>query len=468
MGYGGSSSYSGSATGSNNLGTTVQSADAFLKDWYLGDRQSLNKLMYPKDEALMRLKRFPASGKVQGRKMVVPMRIGRSPSQSKNFIKAQNQAKKRTGARGVWLVEYDNDFGLARVENKVIKASVGMQGAFIKEMIDETDAAVEGLRQKRCTALFAPEYAADAARNSIGKVKSSAVVGAKSVVTLTDAGNAANFDIGDELIVRNATGAVTRAGGVAVVESVDRQAGTVGLNRTVAALAANDILIRDGDEDQVGLTSFNQWLPAKTAGNAFSVSDKELHGLDRSLDRARLAGFYSTVGTAAKADAANKPAAQPFTLAIRRMISQINALTGSAPDLFFCNPLVEDAIAKEQSANIRLDVSQGGAAQVTGIGMGKLAIKHSKGMTEIVTSSFCPIAECYLIDTETFGLMFLGGEGDDFVDFARNKAGGILLDAYDASGVEIRVESYGNLVCNAPGRNGRLHLNQGLVDTITD
>ena len=100
--------------------------------------------------------------------------------------------------------------------------------------------------------------------------------------------------------------------------------------------------------------------------------------------------------------------------------------------------------------------------------MGKLAFKHSKGLTEIVTSPFCPIGQTYLLDERTWSLHYLGESGDDFVDFARNGTDGILVQAHDGAGVEIRVESYGNLVCNGPGKNARLYLSNGLLDLIDD
>ena len=437
---------SGSVAGSGNLGTTLASADAVLKQWYY-DKSNLNALMYGEDEVLQRLQRLPASEVIEGREMVVPVRIGRSPSQSKDFEKAQAQAKARTGARGRWIVPIDSDFGVVRISNKAIKASKNKMGAFVKLLVDETNAEIEGLKQKRCSALFAPEFGAvDNKRNVVGTVKSIA----STKVTLNDVSQAANFDIGDQVQFLQSSGA-TR-GNVVEVTAVDRDKGILTISAAVSGLAANDLVVRDGDRGKVGLTSFNDWL---TGGSTPGT----LHGLNRNLDPARLAGFKVTVADAA-------PNTGPFTKAVRKQIAKIINLTGSAPTMFVCNSLVEDFIAQEQSANIRLDMSQGGAQGLTAIGMGRLGFKHSKGVTEIVTSPFCPVGETYLLDERVWSLHYLGDAGDDFVDFVKNERGGIIIPAYDGPGLEIRAESYGNLVCQAPGKNARLQLAQALVTRV--
>ena len=439
-----------SVAGSNNLGTTVASADAVLKQWYY-DKQNLNQLLYAEDEVLKRLQRLPASEVIEGREMVVPVRIGGSPSQSKDFTKAQEQAKARTGARGRWIVPIDEDYAVVRISNKAIKASKNKMGAFVKLLADETDAEIERLKQRRCTAIFAPSSGGvNNKRNVIGEVKS--VTAAK--VTLKDKGRIANFEIGDQLQFLQSSGAAR--GAVVGVVNVDRSEGVITLTAAVSGLAANDLVVRDGDRGKVGLAGFNEWITGgSTPGSLF--------GLDRNLDPVRLAGFSVDIADSAPAPA---NAQGPFTKNVRKTIAKIINLTNTAPTMFVCNSLVEDFIAQEQSTNLRLDMSTGGVSGVTNIGMGKLAFKHSKGMTEIVTSSFCPVGTCYLIDERTWSLHYLGDQGDDFVDFVKNDRGGIIIPAYDGPGLEIRAESFGNLVCQAPGKNAKFNLAQQLQDRI--
>ena len=120
----------------------------------------------------------------------------------------------------------------------------------------------------------------------------------------------------------------------------------------------------------------------------------------------------------------------------------------------------------EQASNIRLDVSGGGAAPLTQIGLGKIAFKHAEGYAEVVADPFCPLSDCYLLNERSWGLQYLGDSGDDFVDFVKNERGGIVTQAYNAAGVESRVESFGNLVCDMPGANVRFNLSSALITRI--
>ena len=461
MAYGGPGfTPSGNALGANNLGVTVNSADSYLKQFYI-DNKNLNSLMYT-DPTLAMLKRLPASETVQGKELVVPIRIGRSPSASKEFSKAQQQAKERTGARGRWILPIDSDYAVGRIDNKAIKSSKGNRGAFVKLLMDETDSVIKGMEYKRCTAFYAPEYGSSSAgRNAIG-VNSAQVASTAKVYTLSDRGNIANFDIGDAISVLTSSGGAVSNSRVVHVASVDTEGGKFTTDQALVSsgnVPKDALFLRDGDENKAGLISFFQWLPEKSSTNDFVKSDKTLGGLDRSLHRARLAGFFSEVADGA-------PNTLPFTKAFRRMATNCINLSGHVPDKFICNALIENFIAQEQVNNIQFnsDNSMGGA--IVSVGAGKLQFRHSKGITEIITSPFCPVSDCLLIDTNTWALQFLGDSSDDFVSFTQNKNGGILLDAYDADGLEVRVTSHGQLTCDAPGRNGRLKLSSGLYTRV--
>ena len=461
MAYGSSGfTPTGSQAGAGNLGTTTQSADVYLKQIYI-DNQNLNSLMYD-DPVLGMLNRLPASNVVEGKEMVVPIRIGRSPSGSKDFTKAQQQAQARTGARGRWIIPIDEDFQVGRVSNKAIKSSKSSMGAFVKLLVDETDAAIAGLKEKRCAALFAPEYGTNTAgRNAVG-VAAAQVASSAKVYTVADRGNISAFDLGDTVVVLTSSGGAVANSRAGIVTKVNSEAGTFETNQSLVSsgnVPKDALFLKDGDAGKSGLTSFAQWLPAKSNTNAFTNSSATLHGLDRSLHRARLAGFYSEVADGA-------PNTLPFTKAFRKMTANIINLSGNAPNKFVCNSLVEDFLAQEQVNNINFNSDNSGGGAIVSVGAGKLQFRHSKGVCEIVTSPFCPISDCYLLDTNTWALHYLGNEGDDFVDFAKNENGGMLIPAYNGAGVEVRVESFGNTTCDAPGRNGRLHLADALYTRI--
>ena len=424
--------------GSGNAGNTLTSASAYLKNWYI-NKGMLNTLMYERDPFLMRIKRLPAAQQVGGKKLIVPFRLGRSPSQSKDFTKAQAQAKARTGARATWELDIDHDFGLSRVNNQTIKASRNDRGAFIKVLKDEADLAISSLAQKRCVSLFAEKA------NVAGYVSARAA----STITLSRDSQSVAFDINDTIEVRSPTG-VVRAGGPWVIEKVNRGTGVLTLDKPAgSAVAANDEIYKDGDYGQTALVGLPQWLPKSRTGLT------TFNGVDRSLDPERTAGFFKKMG-----------ASDTFDKVVRSVAAQINWLTGTNPTIAVMNPLVEDVVSQELTDKIRYDDAGKGAAGKVGVGIGGLSFKTSKGPIEVVSSSFCPTTDIYLLDESSIGLYYLPGDGNNFVDFEYSTSGSMFVDAYDSSGVEIRCSSYGNLGVSHPGTCGRIELDTSKIPSI--
>ena len=424
--------------GAGNVGNTLVSASNYLKNWYI-NKGMLNRLMFERDPFLSRIKRLPASQQVGGKKLIVPFRLGRSPSQSKDFTKAQAQAKARTGARATWELDIDHDFGLSRVNNQTIKASRNERGAFVKILKDEADMAITSLQQKRCVALFASKA------NVAGTISARAA----STFTLSRDSQSVAFDINDTLEVRSPTG-VVRAGGPWVVEKVDYANGVLTLDKAAgSAVAANDEIYKDGDYGQTALVGLPQWLPkVRTGLGAFN-------GVDRSQNVLRTAGHYKKMSSA-----------DTFDKSVRSMAAQINWLTGVNPTIAVMNPLVEDVVSQELTAKIRYDDMGKGAADKVGVGIGGLSFKTSKGPIEVVSSSFCPVTDIYLLDEASIGLYYLPGEGNSFVDFEKSTSGSMFIDAYDAAGVEIRCSSYGNFCVSHPGTCGRIELESTKIPRI--
>ena len=458
MGYGISSTGfpSGSATGSQNSGYTLQSADVTLKDWYY-NRNQLNAQMY-NSPILARVQRFAATQYIEGKGMIVPVRIGTSPNSSKDFEKAQERAKKKTAAFGRFEVPTDYDFHVGRVSNEVIKASRSDMGSFVRAIVKSTDLAIEALRLRRCGALFAPEYdTSGVTKNPSAKLQSTD--GTKKILTLGDKSQAVNFTPGDEIEVYAPTASAPRQAKVTVT-SVSISKGQITVNTAIAAGAANDLIIKEGDYNQRGMASFPLWLPRQTSANDFVDGNKVLFGLDRSIARERLAGWFQDV-----ADAASSKS--PIMFAVSQMLSNISLINTDLPTAFYCNSRLIPFIKAEQSSNLRLDMSNGGTMRLTRIGVGRVAFETEQGLAEIIGDPFCPIEDCFLINERHWGIQYLGGPGDDFVDFAWSENGRILNQSHDASGQEVRCESYGNLTCDNPGSSGRLRLASALVNRAT-
>ena len=426
--------------GSNNNAVTIQSADAWFKRYYINNRM-IDALLYASDPFLSLLKRKPATQTVEGNKIVVPLLVGRNPSASKSFIEAQSQSKERTGARAVWMLDTDEDYGVIRVSDKAILASKTDRGAFYRMLRQEADMAIKGVRQRLCTSLFA------SSDNSAGTVKSRT----GSTITLNHAHEATSFDINDKIEVRNAAG-TERAGNPYYVDKVDRSGLVLTLNKAVnSAVAANDVIYRVGDHGKTAKTSLPDYVPKSIASIA------SLNNVDRSLDPLRLAGSRLQMDASAR-----------FDESIRKLCSQINMLTGENPTIAVMSPLVENIVANEQRAQIRFDDSSGkGAAMVVGAGIGGLSVKTAMGEVRLVTSAFAPVDTIWLLNENDAALFYLADEGDDMVFFKKTENGGYFNRAHDAAGIEARIESFGNFLLENPGLHGRVDLHSSKIPTIT-
>ena len=428
------------ATGANNLGATFSNASNYLKQWYIKGG-GINRLMYQKDAFLSRLKKLPATNVVGGKEIILPVRVGRSPTASKNFAKAQEQAKARTGERKSWMLKVDEDYGVFRVENKAILASKNDRGAFVRLLMDEADSALMDMHQRLCRDIFA----------STAGVSETVKSRSGSTITLNRAHEATSFDIGDAVEFYTSAG-VARAGNPYIVTKIDRSGLVVTFDKAVnSAVVANDLMYREGDRGVETLTGLQSWIPKTITGLGM------LNNIDRSIDPLRLAGHRLQMAQNAK-----------FATSIRKVATRINQLTGENPTIAVMSPLVAHEVAVENESQIRFDDAKGsGAAQKISAGIGNLSIKTAKGDIELVTSSFCPVDVIFVLNEADLALYYLSeGMNNDMVFFSTYGNDGNIFDrASDASGIEGRLERYCALGLQNPGVHGRVDLHSSMIPT---
>ncbi len=425
--------------GSGNNAVTIASANAFFKRFYVNNRK-IDALLYGSDKYLMRLRRTPATQVVEGDTIVVPILVGRNPSASKTFTEAQDQAKNRTGARAVWHLPTDEEYGVIRVSDKAILASKTDRGAFFRMLKQETDLAIKGVRQRLCTAIFTDNP------NSVGTV--SARAGA--TITLALAHQVSGLDINDKVEFRSSTGTL-RTGGPYYVDKINRATRVVTLHQTVhASVVANDVVYRVGDYGKTAKTSLSQYIPA-------TAPTTSLNNVDRTIDPIRLGGSRITMSATAR-----------FDDTIRTLAAQIYMFTGENPTIGLMSPLVENLVAIEQRGQIRFDDSSGkGAARMISAGVGGLSIKTANGEIEIVSSAFCQTNTIWLLNESDIALFFMADRGDDAVFFKKMESGGYFKISHDSAGIEARIESFGNYLVQNPGLHGRITLHSTKVPTIS-
>ena len=424
--------------GSDNNALTISSAESWFKRWYI-DNGNLDGLMY-QDKFLGRLKRLPATTNTAGNKIIVPVRVGRNPNQSKTFSSAQNAAKARTGAREEWQLDTSDFFGVIRVSDKSILASRNNRGAFVEMLTDEADSALEGLAQKWCTSLFST------VDNAVGKVGS--VSGAN--ITLKQPADVVNLDINDQIELRVPGSGSLRAGGSAYVTKIRRDTGVITTSAAISGAAADDDVFRVGDYGKTAVTSFDDYIPT-------AAPTSTLNGIDRSIDPIRLGGHRIAMSATDK-----------FDSVVRKMASRIMQLTGKVPTIAVMNPLVDQVVSEELTDKIRYSNNDGkGAGMSAMVGQGPLSFKTGGGEIETVLTPFAPLNRFYLLNEADVGLYYLAEEGGDLVFFKKNpETGGIFKLSHDSAGIEARAESYGNLGLKNPGLHGVISLHSGKVPSL--
>ena len=425
--------------GSDNSALTISSANAFYKRFYIQNRK-IDALIYGADKFFSRFKRQPATQIVEGETIVVPVLIGRSPSASEDFTEAQDQAKSRTGPRGVWHLPIDEEYGVIRVSDKAILASKTDRGAFFRMLKQETDLAIKGVKNRLCTSLFADTP------NSAGTVASKS----GSTFTLSLLHQLTAFDINDRIEFRSPTG-VLRAGGYYYIDKVNRASRVITVHKAVhATVVANDVVYRVGDYSRTAKTSLLQYIP-KTAPTS------TLNNINRSIDPIRLGGSRI-----------NMTQTDRFDDIIRTLASRIYMFTGENPTIALMSPLVENLVAIEQRAQIRFDDASGkGAARMIGAGVGGLSIKTANGEIEIVPSAFFPVDTILLLNESDLAFFYMSDRGDDAVFFKKMEGGGYFKISHDAPGIEARIESFGNYLVQNPGLHGRITLHSSKVPSIS-
>lgn len=181
------------------------------------------------------------------------------------------------------------DYVVARVTSEMLGATANDDGALLRLWTREMDGALLTMRRQWGTMFFRK------GTGSRGQISAGSNV-QNNVVTMTLASDITNFAVGMVLQAQSTDGGTLRnAGANAIVTGIDRLNSllyfTNGLNTYIAASAANDFLLREGDNNNV-IHGMNGWVP-----NANIASTDSFLTLNRFSDPVRMAGqFFSAAG----------------------------------------------------------------------------------------------------------------------------------------------------------------------------
>lgn len=421
-------------TGGPSFSFDLGAANAALKELY--DDQKIANLVYKNNPFLAMVPKMEEFG---GKYMPIPLIVNTSQGRSATFSSAQTNQTAAT-VESFALTRASN-YSIAQIDNQTMLASKTDKMAFINGATVVIDGAIRALTNSLATQIFRD------GSGTIGVVGTGSTLGQ---IKLSNASDVVNFEVNMTLeayngsvICNGVTGstsattvyvvAVNRTTGVVSVSNL--MGGTAGTGLGVWTATVGSTLNVVGDRTAsagFALKGLAAWIPtvAPTSGdNFFSV--------DRSTDPTRLAGV--------RFDGSSQSIEEAVIDA-----SLLVAREGGTPDVCIMNFASYAALEKSLGAKAQY-ISFDGPAKLYYPG---ILINGAAGQIKVFPDRSCPAKTAYLLQMDTWKLYSLGPAPH----IAKYADGLEMLRVYNSDAAELRVVSYANLGCNAPGFNAVVQL----------
>jgi hypothetical protein len=347
-----------------------------------------------------------------------PTLIGNPQNTSATF--ASGQGLTTTSTLKAFLVTRASYYGFATIDNQTIKASANDAGAFAKALEVEIDGAMNSVSNSIAQQLYRSGW------GELGTISS--ISG--TVITLTNASSAFNFEIGMNIVFASTLSTSTLGSGTAVsVTGVDRSAGTITISGTTGSPAATNLIFRYGDRQnsatpsRLTISGLEAWVPftAPTSGDSFM-------SIDRSSD-SRLFGN--------RLDATALPIEEALIGGIEKAVAN-----AGNPDYVFMNPVQYAGLVKALGSKVQyidLEVPD------TQIGFRGIEVQGPKGAVKVMQDIWCPGDRAYVVESKSMLLHSLGACPHLF-----DTDGLEYLRTSNADSVDVRITSYAQLRVLAP------------------
>jgi len=398
--------------------------DSMLKEHY--DRQTVENLVYKNNPLLAML---PKKEDFGGRNYPMPLIYGNPQNRSATFSNAV--ALTSESAVEAFTLTRVKNYSLAFIDGETLKASEGDKNAFVSALTTEIDGAFQSL---------ANDIAFSLGRDSSGyraQVNAEPSEAATTVITLKNAEDVVGFEIGQDITIWSAKSGGTQrtfdgSATSALVSAVDRSAGTVTLNDAYdssGTIAADDYMFVNGDRGSK-ISGLEDWVPDS------APTSTAFFGVDRSVDTNRLGGIRTT-GTGMPIEEALIECAQDI------------AREGGHPDVCVLNFKQYAKLIKSLGSKVQyIDLDVNGVVGFRGV-----LIHGAHGEIKVVPDRTIRDARAYLLQMDTWKLCSLGP-----IVHLLDRDGNKLLRQSSADAYEVRIGSYAQLGCMAPGFNGTVSL----------
>jgi len=395
--------------------TAVQSA---LKEMYVG--QNLVELGYKNRPLFAMVEKHTD---LDGTGYPLPLRYSNGTTSALFANALANIA-----APGVtrFLLTAMSRYSLGQLDRRTMLASAKSTAAFVKAVEIAVTGAVESLSEALAADLYGD---GTGQRGTIGSIST-------GVITLTNASDIVYYPLNQKL---NAINGGSTRGAAGWVIARNAAAGTVtvatslgGSAATPASWQAGDGLCLDGDYNAV-LSGLQAWLPGSVQSN------DSFFGCNRFAD-SRLWGVQY-----------NPSVTTTIEETLQDGVSILQR-EGGRPDAIFANPASYTALAKSlQSRGIYVMESK----KVGDISFPGIVLQTAVGPLPVYQDPFCPAKTAFALQMDTWGLYSTGPTVEVQSDMG---AEGNLLRVYNQDAGEVRVSSYPQFGCNAPGNNSKITL----------
>jgi hypothetical protein len=353
---------------------------------------------------------------VSGSQFVSPIQYAASGGLGMTVAEANASAKESAILR--WVVTPKKVYKKDNISTDLLYSATGdPAGAFWKASINIIDKARVDLVVELERRLFG------AGTGQIGTVSSSAA----NVITLTNAADARNFEVG-----MSVTGTVVGTN-ITQVTAVNRSAGTVTVSSDTDIDTLNDPIYRYGFAtiDTAGIQGLQKQFPTtRTSANT-------VHTIDQSLDWNRLAGTH-----------VDATGASPYE-AVTEGVMQAKAEGGDPTHLIMS---FEDLAALMNDGQGQKMYSVGDPLQI-GTKIIEIAVPDG-GLVKVLGSAFCPASTIYALNQPDLELVHWGSE---LMNIQNND--GSILHYSDTDDVwNVRQLAMFDLIVNTPAKHAVITL----------
>jgi len=293
-----------------------------------------------------------------------------------------------------------SDYSLATISGEAMKAAVMDEGAMVDLFQDTMDLAMFTAMRSIARHLFRD------GTGTIGKIGSIS----STTITLGTPSDAYNFSLGERLSVFSGTGGTAFMYDTVINSTVTTPIRVTAVDRKAGTITVND-------------------------ATSLAAGQADIYGLTRTSDKTSLGGSLLDC-TGASPDEA-----------IIQLVSDI-AAEGGRPDHCFMHP--RDFAALNKFLGSRTVYDRAVSIEDAEIGFQSIVLMGDTGPVKCVADINVPQSEIFAVQMDTWDLFSLNA-APHILDYDTNQ----FLRVSDDDAYQIRVGSYGNLRCRAPGFNGR-------------